>query len=115
MKIDNTLLDELYKECIKSRNKKNSNSKEWYYYEGMIDLLEELQSVDKDIDLSNANDSMKDYALSIIDDLEENENHDFNTHSYVYQWRYDERQDVLVTMVLGDFEIFNLQGDGDLH
>ena len=115
MKIDNALLDELYKECIKSRNEKPLESEGWFYYEGMIDLLEQLQTIDKDIDLSNNKDSLKDYALSIMDDLEENEKHNFETHSYIYQWRYDERPDVLVTIVLGDFEIFNLQDEGDLH
>lgn len=115
MKIDNALLDELYTEAVRDKERNTKGSTEWFYYCGLVDVLELLQTVDKDIDLSNANDSMKDYALSIIDDLEENDHHDFSTQSYVYQWRYDERPDVLVTMVLGDFEIFNIQDEGDLH
>ena len=115
MKIDNALLDELYTEALRDKERNTKGSTEWFYYCGLVDILELLQTMDKDIDLSNNNDSLKDYALSIIDDLEENEKHKFETHSYVYQWRYQERPDVLVTLVLGDFEIFNLQDEGDLH
>ena len=115
MKIDNDFLDEIYKDCVRERNEAAEGSNDHCYFSGIIHFIESLQALDKDIDLSNANDSLKDYALSIIDDLEENEKHKFETHSYVYQWRYQERPDVLVTLVLGDFEIFNLQDEGDLH
>jgi hypothetical protein len=113
MKIDNNELEYVYKEMVKERNRQIKSSSEWNYYCGVVTALEIIQTLDKEIDLSNNNDSLKDYALSAIEDLEE-DGHDLTDSCYMFHWRYDERPDVLVTLVLGDFEY--LEDDrGDLH
>lgn len=115
MKIDNDFLDEIYKECVRERDASDEGSKDHRYFSGITHFIETLQTYDKDLEQSNSPSSLKDYALDIIHDLEKNEGYDLSDGCFILQWRYDERPDVLVTLTLGDFEIFNLQDDGDLH
>ena len=114
MKIDNALLDELYRETVRERNEEVVDSPAWCYYMRMIHLIETLQSLDKDIDLSNNNDSMKEYALSIIEDLEE-DGHDFTEGCWMLQWKYDERPDIPVTLIVGEFADIEESDPGSLN
>ena len=114
MKIDNALLDELYQETLRVRNEELRGCQRWLYYQAQIDLIETLQSLDKDIDLSNNNDSLNQYALSIIEDLEE-DGHDFTEGCWMLQWKYDERPDIPVTLIVGEFADIEESDPGSLN
>ena len=114
MKMDDTVLDNIYQETLRLRDAQALVAgNEWHYYNGIVHAIETLQTLDKDIDMSNNNDSLKQYALSIIDDLEE-DGADLVGGAYILQWKYDERPDINVTLVLGEFEYIE-DDQGDLH
>jgi hypothetical protein len=110
MTIDNAVMDEIYKTTIIERKAFPEDSKEWHYYTGIINIIETLQT----IDLSNNNDSLKDYALSIIDDLEE-DGYNLEDGAWLLQWKYDERPDVKVTLIVGDYEDIEESKPGDYN
>jgi hypothetical protein len=110
MTMDNAVMDEIYKTTIIERKAFPEDSKEWHYYTGIMHIIESLQI----IDLSNNNDSLKDYALSIIDDLEE-DGYDFTEGSWILSWRYEERPDIKVTLIVGDYEDIEESKPGDYN
>ena len=114
MKIDNALLDELYKETKRVQREEMRDCQRWSYYQAQIDLIETLQSLDNDIDLSNNQDSLKQYALSIIDDLEE-DGYDLTEGSWLLQWKYDERPDIPITLIVGEFTEIETSNPEDLQ
>lgn len=114
MKIDNALLDEIYNETKRLQKEEEVDNEAWAYYNGMIHMLETLQTLDKDIYLSNNNDSLKEYALAIIDDLEE-DGYDLQEGSWLLQWRYEERPDVPVTIIIGEFTEIDESSPGDFN
>jgi hypothetical protein len=114
MNIDNNVLDELYLAVIENRSTFLEESKEWYFCTGIISLIEDLHSLDKELVPRNNGDSMKEYALSIIDDLEEDGN-DLTEGCWMLQWKYDERPDIAVTLIVGEFVDIEESDPGSLN
>ncbi len=65
-------------------------------------------------DLSNNKDSLKDYALSLIEDLEE-EGYDLTEGSWILSWHYDERPDIKITLIIGNDEEIEASNPGELN
>lgn len=53
MKIDNALLDRIYQETKRVQKEEVGEYQKWPYYQGMLDLIETLQTLDKDIALAD--------------------------------------------------------------
>jgi len=65
-------------------------------------------------DLSNDKDSLKDYALFLIEALEE-EGYDLTEGSWTLTWTYDERPDIKITLTIGDYEDIEESKPGELN
>ena len=65
-------------------------------------------------DLSNTKDSLKDYALSLIKDLEE-EGYDLTEGPWALSWHYNERPDIKITLIIGDYEDVDESEPGELN